>query len=281
MTASDVDIWLDLGQDEQFKLPVLPAELAFATASGNESTETIRLGEITLLRQRKLREFSISSFLPKSPYASWIRTRDEFRKPEFYLGRFQRLMESKKPTRFIVTGLGMKAFYVSLERFEFRYVAQDDDVHYTLDLKEYRHFAARGRELTVVDPLFADSDDVAMEIQEVDRPKTSFSIGDKVIVNGPAFRDAWGGMAFLQTPTNFLTYSPASLAWDIFDALRNWPSALVARRCTIINIETDVNRTMRGIDLGAGLTVIAPYQVADDADRLALGWVAEEVMMHA
>jgi hypothetical protein len=281
MNEADVDIWLDLGQEGQFKLPVLPAELAFTTQAGNESTETIRLGEITLLRQRKLREFSISSFLPQTPAASWVRTKDKFYKPEYYLGRFQRLMESKQPTRFIVTGLGMKAFYVSIENFEFRYLAQDEDVHYTLDLKEYRHFAARGRELTVVDPLFADSDAVAMEIQEVDRPKSGFSIGDKVIVSGPAWRDAWGGMAFLQTPTNFLTYSPMSLAADVFDALRNWPSELVARRCTIINIETDVNRTMRGIDLGAGLTVIAPYQVADDAERLALGWVSEQVMMHA
>lgn len=281
MNEADVDIWLDLGQDGQFKLPVLPAELAFSTPSGNESTETIRLGEITLLRQRRLRDFSISSFLPRSSIGSWVRTKDAFQKPEFYLGRFQGLMESKRPTRFIVTGLGMKAFYVSIENFEFRYVAQDEDVHYTLELKEYRHYAARGRELTVVDPLFANSDSVAMEIQDVDRPKTGFAVGDKVLVSGLCYRDAWGGMAFLQTPTNFLTYSPASLAADVFDALRNWPSGLVARRCTIINVETDVNRTMRGIDLGAGLTVIAPFQVADDAERLALGWVAEGSLVHA
>lgn len=281
MNEADVDIWIDLGSEGQFKLPVLPSELAFSIAAGNESTETIKLGEITLLKQRRLREFSITSFLPRSADGSWVRTKDKFFLPEFYLGRFQTLMESKKPTRFIVTGLGMKAFYVSIESFEFRYVAQDEDIHYTLGLKEYRHFAARGREVTKVDPLFSDSDAVAMEIQEVDRPKNGFAVGDKVIVSGLCHRDAWGGMAFLQTPTNFLTYSPASLAWDIFDALRNLPSALLMRRCTIINIETDVNRTMRFIDLGAGLTVIAPYQIADDADRLALGWVAEEGMIHA
>jgi hypothetical protein len=281
MSSADVDIWFDLGREGQFKLPVLPADLVFFTPSGNESTETIRLGEITLLRQRRLREFSISSFLPRSPAPSWVRTKDKFFKPEFYLGRFQGLMENKKPTRFIVTGLGMKAFYVSVESFEFRYVAQDDDVHYTLSLKEYRHFAARGREVTVVDPLFSDSDSVGMEVQEVDRPKSGFAVGDKVIVSGPCFRDAWGGMAFVQTPTNFLTYSPMSLAWDIFDALRNAPTPLMLRRCTIINLESDANRLMMGFDLGAGLTVIAPYQIADDADRLALGWVMESSMVHA
>ena len=126
------------------QLPVNPPSLAVESAGKNETVEIVALGEINILRQKKLSNIKIECFFPAlvNKDASYVLTSGQFKEPQFYIDFFEKIWEEKKPARFIVTDTKVNML-VGIEAFTPALNAGDDDTSYTLELKEYKPYAPK------------------------------------------------------------------------------------------------------------------------------------------
>lgn len=186
------------------QLPVNPAELSIPRQGDNESTNVLSIGEVTVIKTAKLAEITIESYFPAFPDAPAVLTKANFQKPQYYLDLITRIRDDKKPARLIVTDTNINIL-VSIESFERKFVAMDDDIHYNLVLKEYREYGVR----TV--PLPAPAATPSPEPVQVPAPAATparsnttgnITIGASVVVNGRLHADSFGNGAG-QTRTNY------------------------------------------------------------------------------
>lgn len=136
-----MDIGFFINYDGQVvQLPVNPEKVEVKFSGNNSTTEIIQLGEINLLKDRKLAEISFSSFFPQDDWFPAIRTRGQFKRPDFYKSFFEGIQEDKKPCRLIITGLNI-TMKTSVENFSYYHQGGDhEDAYYSLDFKEYRDY---------------------------------------------------------------------------------------------------------------------------------------------
>ncbi|MCK9453281.1 MAG: hypothetical protein M0Q90_16410 [Bacteroidales bacterium] len=274
MNLENRDIYFEI-DSQMHKLPVLPQDITLQLQSGTVISETVKLGEISILRDRKLKTFSIASFFPRFGDRSFIRTLNDFKEPEHYIDLFTKVLESKSPMNFVLTGFKAKPFYVSIDAFEYAYTAQDEDINYTLTLREYRHYGKEGKQLDKQEPLFEGDETKAYESLTSTRPKNGFAIGDRVVVNGKYFRDPWGAAPFARLPINLMTSSPKGQIGNVRDILKGARNnALSNSECVIVSIELDINSNI------SHNFALYKYQIADAATKRALGWVKAESMRH-
>ena len=85
--------------NQAVQLPVNPEKVEVKYSGNNSTTEIIQLGEINLLKNRKLAEISFSSFFPQEDWFPAVRTRGRFKTPDFYKEFFEGIQEDKKPCR--------------------------------------------------------------------------------------------------------------------------------------------------------------------------------------
>lgn len=182
---------------EIVQLPVNPEGFKIPYRGNNKTEEIVKLGEVSIFKQRKLSEFSIESFFPQSGNRSYIVTGGSFKGPKFYIDFFKKIMNDtdKQPCLIAVHGLNFSVT-ASLEDFEYSYEAGDEDAHYTLKFKEYR--------APVVRTVVINNTPQARGIVQTStsRPKTSIAIGDTVTVNGKYWYSSYGDKPF-GTFTNF------------------------------------------------------------------------------
>lgn len=169
------------------QLPLNPETITITSEGANETKEVISIGQINILRDKKLSNINFDCFLPNENNAPYIVTSVKFKPPEFYLRFFDAVRKSLKPARFIVTGTRINML-VSIENFTWKLEAGDSDTHYTIALKEFKPFGAKSVEIL--------DDDFADDYVEDERPKQGFSIGDTVIVNGPYWHTSYGTPPF-------------------------------------------------------------------------------------
>lgn len=127
-------------KEEVIQLPVNPEKITVIYKGNNSTTEIIQLGDINILKDRKLAELSFSSFFPEYSWFPGIRTLGGFKGPAFYKAFFQRIQEEKQPCRLIVTGLDIN-MKCSVESFDYYHQGGDhEDAYYSLSFKEYRDY---------------------------------------------------------------------------------------------------------------------------------------------
>jgi len=125
------------------QLPVNPDKVTVTYSGNNDTKEIIQLGQINILKDRKLATISFNSFFPESDWFPAVRTRGKFKKPEFYVNFLLKIMNEKRPCRLVITGININ-IKVSIESFEYYHQAGDhEDMYYTLEFKEYRDYAIR------------------------------------------------------------------------------------------------------------------------------------------
>ena len=180
-----IKIFFEFG-GQLVQLPVNPAELVISSAGNNKTDEIIKIGEINILRTRKLATCKISSFLPQGP-APYVIVNNPM-PPDSYFGFFEQIRAGKQPARFVISGANVNML-VSVEGVELQLKAGDDDYWYELSLKEYRPYSSRIVKIvtpeTVAEPAKATT-------QTAERPKTGFAIGDTVTVNGKYWYSSYG-----------------------------------------------------------------------------------------
>jgi len=266
-------------------IPVLPAELEINSPSGNESANTIKLGEVTIRKMRGLRTLKIDSFFPaKADLYPFCVTNEAFMRPETYIDAFEGAKENKRTCKIVIEGYKIPAFYVSIEEFSWTY-SQTSDVEYSLSLKEYRPYGNKSRNLETLRPAFDDDSQDSQEVSTVDalgqiREPTDYAVGDMVLVEGPYFSTPDGVLRLLEPGIHVMTdpFSAAKAA-----ALMLWEAAqmapLVGARCIIIDKYMDKVVTLPLPLIGDQYeTYTAPYAycIADLDTRETIGWVSKK-----
>lgn len=121
-----------------FHLPVNPAELSIRVAGNNRTYETVKVGEVNTLKDKRLADIKISSFFPVDTSAPWIvNATDGVHNPKYYIDLIENIRDNKAVIKLVVSDLNVN-MDVSIENFEYNYRAQEDDVYYNLDLKQSR-----------------------------------------------------------------------------------------------------------------------------------------------
>lgn len=133
-----VEYWLINGK-EKLQLPVNPESNAYSSPYGYEETEVEGLGEITIIKQRGLKEFSISTFWPLK-YNPTYCGYSGFIKPSAFVKKIESWRNARKPIQYVVTGAAGVNLKVTIRDFnpEPERAGSPGDVYFTLDLKEYR-----------------------------------------------------------------------------------------------------------------------------------------------
>lgn len=176
-------------ENQVVQLPVNPEEIMLSSSGSNKTEEIVKLGEINLLREKRLETLIIESFLPNDADAPYVLTKGKFEKPQFYLDFFENIRAKKKPFRFIIsdTKINMLA---AIEDLEYGLKAEDDDIHYSLSIKEYRPFSSKVVKITP--PATKTEPAKVAPPPATERPKTGFAIGDIVIANGKYWYTSYG-----------------------------------------------------------------------------------------
>ncbi|MFD0959800.1 LysM peptidoglycan-binding domain-containing protein [Paenibacillus chungangensis] len=134
-------------QEGPIELPVMPASIEISEGGKSSTYDVAGLGEVNVIKDRKLSEYSFSSFFPGQhqtyPFLSIAPGR--ILPPSEYVRYLTRWMDSKRPIRFIFVG---KEFAintpVSIESFQWKEAAgRGGDIAYSIKLKHYRFYAAK------------------------------------------------------------------------------------------------------------------------------------------
>lgn len=144
-------------REEVIELPVLPASFEISDGIKSSTYDVVGLGEINVIKERKLSEYGFSSFFPAHAYP--FLTKHDPDKPDHtrqlpnllppieYVLKMTRWMESGRPIRLIVGGAdsGVKLnTAASIESFQWKESAGGNgDIEYSIKLKHYRFHAAR------------------------------------------------------------------------------------------------------------------------------------------
>mgnify|MGYP001293273545 CR=1 FL=1 len=167
------------------QLPVNPGEIKIKSPGNNATTEIVKLGEINRLRTPKLQECTLESFLPIDKNAPYVLTQGKFKPPQFYIDFFEKVRNDKKPMRFLISDTNINML-VGIENFDYWYIAQDDDPHFGIELKEYRPYSVKELKVT------SDNKIIKKTKEQSTRAKNGLSVGDSVIVNGKYFYSSYG-----------------------------------------------------------------------------------------
>lgn len=170
------------------QLPVNPPKLEVKTSLDSKKVEIVSLGQINLLKGRKLSSISFSSFFPETIWFSGVRTKGEFIKPAVYKKFFQGIMDDSKPCRLVVTGINLNML-VSVDDFNFYHQAGDhEDAYYSLALTEYRSV-----EMQTVSLGAATGTTAVLSQTTQTREASQITVGSFVLLNGQVFKDSYGG----------------------------------------------------------------------------------------
>ncbi|MDD4689997.1 MAG: hypothetical protein PHE51_09665 [Eubacteriales bacterium] len=173
------------------QLPVVPDKLDLIVPGNNKVVEVIGIGEINLLRTRKLATLEINSFFPIDSTIPFIQTSSDFHTPDEYITFFSAIRNQKKPCRLIVTGINFLSMLVSIEKANFSVEGGEDDVSYNLSLKEYKEFTSR--QVTLNPAVQLDNPaEVAVTISSTERDKAGFAVEDLVSVDGNYYYTSYG-----------------------------------------------------------------------------------------
>lgn len=116
-------------------------------SDGNKGSvyDISKLGEINVIKDRKLTTYQFESFFPSLDKNYPFETTKLLLPPQQYVEYIEKWMDSKRPIRFIFKG---KTFDInipaSIENFDWREVAGGmGDIEYSLTLKKYVFYAAK------------------------------------------------------------------------------------------------------------------------------------------
>lgn len=192
---NDIGIYFEyLGQSVQ--IPVNPKEIKIAGNGNNKNVEIIALGEISILKQRKLQTLEWSSWFPYYNWHPAIRSR--IQGIDYYTEFFEQIVRDCRPCRLIITGLNI-SMEVSIESFQYHHQAGDhEDRYYTIQLKEYRPY-----NVYQINTLKSDLERWGTKLgnttppskpeekKEEPKPK-EITVGCDVILNGRVHYDSYG-----------------------------------------------------------------------------------------
>ena len=172
--------------NEVIQFPVNPEEIMLKIEGNNETTEVVKLGEVSIPKDSKLAKTEIESFFPSADIYPFILTKGLFKSPKFYIDFIKKVKKDKKPVRFIVSDTDINLL-VLIDDFEHGRKFGDDDVYYKLSLSEYREIGAK-----IVKIAKKEQPKKQIQTPRLAPIQKKVCIGCEVMVNGRLHRDSWG-----------------------------------------------------------------------------------------
>lgn len=142
-----MEFWLSHNSEQEtLRLPINPASYEISRPSANATINLNGIGEVNVLGPKTLATTSITSFFPKyyAPYCQY----SDFPSPEDCVEMLRRWQHSGNPIRYEIRGAGI-SMPVSIENFAYGQSDAFGNIHYTLDLKEYRFLTATSQTVKV------------------------------------------------------------------------------------------------------------------------------------
>lgn len=174
----------DYKTSKTIQLPVNPAELKLKYEGDNSSQSVVNLGEINRLGNLKLVGTTIESTLPCD--TTTYLADDNLQEPQFYINFIKKIQKSKGHMQFVVANTKI-SMPMTIENFEYGFEnGYDEEYVYTLDLKQYREFAA-----AKVSKSKRKKKKSKKGKKRISPPK-KFGVGSSVVVNGRLFMDSNG-----------------------------------------------------------------------------------------
>lgn len=197
--ARKYGIWLSFNnQEEGFELPILPSEIGPSISGDGSEHDVSGLGKINVIKDRTLAKYQIESIFPARPYP--FITATVLLEPRAYVDYIMRWWDSKRPIRFVAVTETMEINTpASIESFEWREVAgSPGDIQFSLQLKEYKFYAARLLQPVVQRPEMRVAS-ASAEVRPDDRvqPKTYtlvagdtlWKVAQKILGDGSRWRE--------------------------------------------------------------------------------------------
>lgn len=172
------------------QLPVNPEEIQVKSSGNNKTEEIVKLGEINILRKKKLQTISFECFFPKDSSPPYVLTKGKFKDGDFYIEFFEKIRASNKPARFIISDTKINMM-MGIESLNYGYEGGDEDLHYSISLKEAPPYGAKIVKIKLPENK-SEPAKVTPPPKAPPRPKTGFSIGDTVIANGKYWYTSYG-----------------------------------------------------------------------------------------
>lgn len=123
-------------------IPVLPSKLKVTSAGDNDTDTALGLGEVLILRQKRLRTVSWDSFCPahSAPYAPGVIT-----PPLELIRAIQTARDALQPVRLLITGTDLDInVRMGIESFDYEERSGElGDLYYSIKLSEWKDYSPR------------------------------------------------------------------------------------------------------------------------------------------
>lgn len=183
--AKKMYFYITDNKNKTFKLPINPKEFKIEASTNDTTVNVVRLGEVSILGDEKLKSLEISSILPvKIKDAHYLSTSDVYKNGQTYLDKLEKIYKSKKTMRLVIstTKVNFKGIMSG-----FTYGMSEgyaDEFQFTFKINQYQpHKAIKVK---------AKKKKVAKKGKSRSKPPKKISRGSKVIVNGRLHLDSAG-----------------------------------------------------------------------------------------
>ena len=177
---SDYAVFFDYN-NKTYRLPVNPERIETTSAQAIQKYEILKLGQIAVPAYMELSEYTFEVELPKEAY-HYVETPAGFKKPDYYLSRFQKWRDKLVPVRFIASnGIGddINSLVLIEELKIAENAGEEGDKYVSFKLLEYREFGKKTAKVAEITSLSVKA--TKKTVAEENNPK---STGYHVVASG-------------------------------------------------------------------------------------------------
>ena len=132
-----MEMYLKKDDKDIFRFPVLPSAINVQDYAIINDSNITGLGDVTVFGGKGLRTIEISSFFPNPKKKYYFVSYNDYPKQYDCVNKIKKWMDKGEVLRFIVTGTEIN-FQVRITDFEYSEQDGTRDVHFSINLKEYR-----------------------------------------------------------------------------------------------------------------------------------------------
>lgn len=180
MTGMQFD--LTDSKNKTFALPINPKEISIDSSTADSTVSVVKLGQINLVGDEKIRSIEVSSTLPvKTADVHYLSVAEPYKSGQTYVDKMTKIYKSKKQVRLVVTKTKISFKGIMSE---FKYGMADgnaEEFTYTFKLTEYKPHKAKKVKTPKKKKKKAK---VAKKGKSRSAPPKKVGRGSKVVVNG-------------------------------------------------------------------------------------------------
>lgn len=173
-------------------LPVNPTQFRVSGPGTNQTENIVPTGDINILCMPGLREVTIESWIPARNNGEGYINKDVVSLPALsYVAFFEGARVNREPILLVVTGYNV-ALTMGIESFDYWWEGADEDMHFSLDLKQWKSYEAKTIEVSNEETSNVTDPATPQDTQPRANTAKKTAVGVTVLVNGQLHRDSQG-----------------------------------------------------------------------------------------